>query len=54
MTRRRERSALAGWATGGGPVFPVTVKGVDGVCRVRTVSGLVRQHGLAPGSSAVW
>ena len=33
----------------GRPMFPMTVNGVDGICRVRTVSGLTRQRGLALG-----
>jgi hypothetical protein len=38
----------------GRPMSPVTVNSVDGVCRVRTVSGLARQRGLASGPPAVW
>jgi transposase len=48
--RRAGRPAMGA----GRPMFPATANSVDGVCRVRTVSGLGRQRGLAPGPARVW
>ena len=35
-------------------MFPVMVKGVDDLCRMQTVFGLVQQRELAPGPARVW
>jgi hypothetical protein len=54
VARQRERPVSGGPLAGAGPLFLVAVKCVDGLRRIRTVSGLARQRGLAPGPARVW